>query len=146
MKTPILMYLMALEKSIRGIRSNTTLLFRCLQKPFAKMERFSKPIEYNKLCSSQVGNSINISLQKKSSLLEGFGALRIPILIQECWLPRKGEYVTFKSPELQLDKIVKGPYLLFLGREWSLQDRSYPRQKRPNASTYKKARWNWNRP
>lgn len=97
----------------QGIRVNTTLLLDAYRSHLRENGTlFESQFEYNKLCSSKSGNSYQHFLAEKIVFAEGVGALKNPYFNSGMLLPRKGEYVTFKSPELQLDKIVKGPYFI----------------------------------
>ena len=99
---------------------NTPLLLDAYGEDLLQKEQLlSEAFEYDELqLDAETGIEYKNYRASKIVFAEGSGAIHNPLFNIECLIPKKGEYIVFKSVELNLDAILKGPiFIIPLGND-----------------------------
>jgi len=93
---------------------NTPLLLDAYRTDLIQKEQLlSESFEYEALqLDAATGIEYKNYRARKLVFAEGAGAIHNPLFSLDCLIPKKGEYIVFKSAELNLDAILKGPIFI----------------------------------
>lgn len=96
-----------------AFRIDTALLMQNYQAYLLDNKKILKePFDYAVL--DRQGENIRYKEYRAKKILftEGISAMQNPYFKPELMIPKKGEYITFKSTQLKLEALLKGPYFI----------------------------------
>ena len=104
---------LGLGQVLSTFRVDTDTLLKEYHRLLQHSDRFLKEsFEYYKLTVTDDALQYKNISAKKIIFAEGASAANNPHFIPSCLIPKKGEYITFRAPDLQLNAVLKGTYFI----------------------------------
>ena len=98
---------------LQAFKLDTPTLLNSFRDMLQKTGRYiDASFQYQKLKLTDTGLAYGDIKAKRIILCEGSAALKNPFFPPECLIPKKGEYLIIKAPDLQLSSVLKGPFFI----------------------------------